>query len=228
MRRVTPSPSRKARSWETATIVPAKARSAASTASSVSGSRWLVGSSRSSSSAPEATIAAMCTRARSPGLRRPSGRCTAAGVQREGAEQGPRRALVERGLRAQPVDHALVGGQARPASGAARAPRPASSTVPAAGTSTPDSTSSSVVLPAPLGPVTATRSPPMQREVDARPAPASARRAAPRRAGARARGHAGADAAPGARRARAIAASPSSSRRSRPSRDLAFLATFLA
>ena len=70
---------------------------------------------------------------------------------------------------------------------------------PAAGTSTPESTSSSVVLPAPLGPVTATRSPRCSVRSTSAQRRASARRAARRCAGARARARAGAAAAPGAR-----------------------------
>ena len=159
MRRVTPRPSRNARSWETATIVPPKARSAASTASSVSGSRWLVGSSRSSSSAPEATIAAMCTRARSPGLRRPSGRCTAA-VSSAKAPSRVRAApsSSEACARSQSTTRSCGRqGDRRLGQHAHRARR--ARPCPPPGTSTPESTSSSVVLPAPLGPVTATRSP---------------------------------------------------------------------
>ena len=72
-----PIASRNQRSWETATIVLGEAASARSSTSSVSKSRWLVGSSSSSRSASEATMAAIAARARWPGLRRSSGRRTA-------------------------------------------------------------------------------------------------------------------------------------------------------
>src|SRR5690606_26541882 len=64
--RVTPIASRKARSWETTIIGPVYATSAASIRSWEMGSRWLVGSSRSSSVAPAPTSRARASVILSP------------------------------------------------------------------------------------------------------------------------------------------------------------------
>ena len=55
-----------ARSCETSSTVPGNASSAASSASRLSRSRWLVGSSRTRKFAPEATVTASASRRRSP------------------------------------------------------------------------------------------------------------------------------------------------------------------
>ena len=61
-----PTASSSARSWETSRIAPVNARSASSSASRDSMSRWLVGSSRISTLAPECTSTASDSRRRSP------------------------------------------------------------------------------------------------------------------------------------------------------------------
>ena len=108
-----------------------------------------------------ATIAAIAARERWPGLRRSSGR-------RDAASPSPKCASS---VRASPssIRAARGGGttaaagrspRARAGAGAAAAPAAATSTSPALGASVPSSSESSVVLPAPLGPAIAIRSPP--------------------------------------------------------------------
>ena len=129
--RVVPIASRNQRSCETATIVVGDAASARSSTSSVSKSRWLVGSSSSSRSASEATIAAIAARARWPGLRRSSGRRTASAPRPKWASSVRASRLVDagRGVAAEP--RAAAGRWRRRPAGAggagARSWRPATS-----------------------------------------------------------------------------------------------------
>ena len=153
-----PMASRNQRSWETATIVLGLCASALSSTSSVSKSRWLVGSSSSSRSASLATMAAIAARARWPGLRRSSGRRISsapspkwASSVRASPSSMPERVWLRNQGSSGPVAWKRWG---------SRRTVVAVSTVPACGASVPRSSCSSVVLPAPLGPVIATRSPP--------------------------------------------------------------------
>ena len=206
-------------------------RARCSSTSSVSKSRWLVGSSSSSRSASEATMAAIAARARWPGLRRSSGRRTRRRRGRSG------RAACARCDSSVPAaawrrNH----GQQRTGGGdVLRALRAAGgrswSTCDLAarvGSSVPSRRRSSVVLPAPLAPVTATRSPPWRVRSTSRSTRGRRRRAA-RDAAAAVGG--GVELEADGRRLRA-GARPTSrrfiARSRRCSRACAFFATFLA
>ena len=106
-----PIASRNQRSWETATIVLGLLASAVSSTSSVSKSRWLVGSSSSSRSAWLATSAAIAARARWPGLRRSSGRRIASASRPKWASsvRASDSSMPGRGVAAEPL-HQRAGG----------------------------------------------------------------------------------------------------------------------
>ena len=174
--------SRNQRSWETATIVDGDAARARSSTSSVSKSRWLVGSSSSSRSASEATIAAIAARARWPGLSRSIGRWTASASRPKWASRVRPRDSSTPGP-AWRRNHGSSGPVAARSCGRCGSRRTlvVTSTSPAVGCSVPRSRLRSVVLPAPLAPETATRSPPWS----VRSTFSSTRAPAPRRAATR-------------------------------------------
>ena len=85
-----PTASSRARSWETRTTAPSKAVSASSSASRLSMSRWLVGSSRIRTLAPEATRIASESRRCSPPEMSPSDFSASEPEKRKPPSSGPR------------------------------------------------------------------------------------------------------------------------------------------
>ena len=223
-----PIASRNQRSWETATIVLGLLASAVSSTSSVSKSRWLVGSSSSSRSASDATMAAIAARARWPGLRRSSGRWTAS-ASRPKCASNVRASDSSMPGRVWRRNHGSSGPVAPTSWGRCGSSRTLAAvwTAPWLGSSVPSSSCSSVVLPAPLAPVIATRSPPWSvRSTSRRTRAPAPWRCATRRPRSAAASNLRRTAA--ASRGRSTQSVDAISRSSRPSRDFAFFATFLA
>ena len=156
-----PTASSSARSWDTSSSAPSNARSASSSASRLSRSRWLVGSSRIRTFAPEATRIASESRRSSPPESTDTSFSASAPENRNrpssaralfGSQPGRTlRGLEHRSLRHRSPRRAGRGSRARRC-GRVAACRRASGRRPA-------SVSISVVLPAPLGPTRVTCSP---------------------------------------------------------------------
>mmetsp|Transcript_561 Transcript_561/g.1716 ORF Transcript_561/g.1716 Transcript_561/m.1716 type:complete len:200 (-) Transcript_561:159-758(-) len=154
--------SRKYRSWETTMAQPAKDRRASSKDRMVSTSRSLVGSSSMSTLAPERTSLASCTRLRSPPLsvltsfccwspRKPNHDTYA----RDSTEEVP--SMISWSLSVISVNTVLSSERpSRPWDTQAILAVSPIVTVPASGCSRPMMSRRSVVLPAPLGPMTPT------------------------------------------------------------------------
>ena len=156
-----PTASSRARSWETRTTAPSNSRRASSSASRLSMSRWLVGSSRIRTLAPEATRIASERRRCSPPEMSLSFFSDVRAREEEAAEQVAGLLAGQPGLALHRLEHGAVPGGALGVLGEvadARRGGPAP-TLPAAGSRIPARVSISVVLPAPLGPTTTTCSP---------------------------------------------------------------------
>ena len=146
-----------------------EAASARSSTSSVSKSRWLVGSSSSSRSASEATMAAIAARARWPGLRRSSGRRTASASRPKWASSVRARGLVDAGPRRGGGTTAAAGRWPAASCGRCGQQADAGGDLDLAGASAasvPSRRLSSVVLPAPLAPEIGDALAAVEREVD--------------------------------------------------------------
>ena len=161
MRRVTRTCSSSERSWVTRMIVPSKPSSAASSCSIAGRSRWFVGSSSTSTLAPLAISKASEARVRSPGDSVAAGAGDVVGDEPELGEQRADVGGVHPRLVLERPQHGGRAGQAvaglldladDDARADACACRPSSAT-------RPSTASSSVVLPEPLAPTSAMRSP---------------------------------------------------------------------
>ena len=166
-RRVSVTRSSSERSWVTRSTVPPKASSAASSCSMAGRSRWLVGSSSTSTLTPSAISSASDARVRSPGDSVPPGAATWSAT----------RPNLASSVRASAASSPVASWNARSSDAARRADRgPArprrrrrsarGATVPAVGSTVPSRASSSVDLPEPLAPTSAIRSPAPIDEVD--------------------------------------------------------------
>ena len=157
-----PTASSSARSWEISSSEPGNACSADSSASRLSRSRWLVGSSSTSTLAPECTRIASDSRRRSPPESPSSGFSAASPLNRK----RPSSARASLGL--SPVERWAASSTVRaplaPSSSACWESSPTLTlcprrSLPAASSCSPVSVWISVVLPVPLGPISETCSP---------------------------------------------------------------------
>ena len=178
--------SRKVRSWVTTTSVPSYARSACSSCSTASRSRWFVGSSRTRRFTSRACSSARCALVRSPGDSVRPGTPDVVGAEPELGEQ---RAGIDgwRGPSSRRTRRGAASRRARRAPGrSCRSPScDRGLALPASSGSSPSSMPSSVDLPLPLRPVTASRSPGHEVEVDRAEREVAAPRRRHRRAGPR-------------------------------------------